>query len=161
MFLERGPEPERFAATANAGRPASGVPLTVCAIVLAAALWWSVAARREVTPEPATGVVIVRTGGQATVPAPVSGPHPTPLPAASHAPVSAATAAAVAMALGESGAALRNVTAVGSDGQVVCGQVTSRERPEFRRFVWLAPVRMLATDDGSADFAEVARACKG
>lgn len=55
----------------------------------------------------------------------------------------------------------RNVRSADAQDQVICGEVRLSSAPYYRRFVWISEVQMLATDDGGAQFAGVAKLCDG
>lgn len=59
------------------------------------------------------------------------------------------------------GAVFRNVRSADAQDQVICGEVRLSSAPYYRRFVWISEVQMLATDDGGAQFAGVAKLCDG
>lgn len=62
--------------------------------------------------------------------------------------------------LGDQTAALHQVRASGSEGEHYCGEFSSPGQPARRRFIWIAAVRMIATDDGSADFEDLVSLCE-
>ncbi|HEV2597178.1 hypothetical protein [Sphingopyxis sp.] len=67
----------------------------------------------------------------------------------------------IAATFQDPGATFRNVRSADARNQVVCGEVRLSSASFYRRFVWVAEVQMLATDDGSAQFAGIAKLCDG
>ena len=57
-------------------------------------------------------------------------------------------------------AELRGVVARRDVPHIACGEKRTSKDPAFRRFVWLGHLKMLATDDGTADFAHIAAVCR-
>ena len=164
MYPERVAEPaarpkvRSSAAGFLRGRVALG-GLSIAALAVA---FWLVVDRRAGAGESAsTGVVVVSASPERGAPERAKRGEPAPPPRAAIVPVSPATAFAIAAAAGEPGAAVRDVRLADARRQVFCGELSSARRPQSRRFVWLAAVRMLSIDDGTSDFSEVSRMCDG
>jgi hypothetical protein len=123
-------------------------------LLLAGLAWWS--------------WPVIRTGDDAAAPVVQLPPAPVADGAASRPsasdPIPGTSALPdprIATTLQDPGAVFRNIRSVDASNQVVCGEVRRSDRPYYRRFVWVAEVQMLATDDGSPDFANVAKLCDG
>ena len=104
-------------------------------------------------PAPEAGAVVVR---------PAASPSPTPVPEpfASAPPPRSPVETAILASIGDSRAELRDVVARRDAPQIACGEKRTARDPVFRRFVWLGHLKMLATDDGSADFGNIAAVCR-
>ena len=57
-------------------------------------------------------------------------------------------------------AELRDVVVRRDAPQIACGEKRTARDPVFRRFVWLGHLKMLATDDGTKDFGNIAAVCR-
>lgn len=128
--------------------------IAAIAVVVAAAavlLWW-----RQPQGEPDTGVVAVtpveRPGAET--------PPAQPVPSPSATPERPAIETTILASIGDRGAELRGVVARRDAPQIACGEKRTSKDRGFRRFVWLGHLKMLATDDGSADFAAIAAVCR-
>lgn len=67
----------------------------------------------------------------------------------------------IAKTLEDPGATFRNIRSADGAHTIVCGEVRGSGRSYYRRFVWIAEVQMLATDDGGPQFSRVAELCDG
>jgi hypothetical protein len=87
-------------------------------------------------------------------------PSPVPELAAPTAPPRSAVETAILASMEDPHAELRGVVIRGDAPQIACGEKRTSRDPVFRRFVWLGHLKMLATDDGSQDFGNIARVCR-
>lgn len=85
-------------------------------------------------------------------------PTPTPPPAANVA--QPAIEAAILASIADRSAELRALAVRRDASHIACGEKRTARDPRFRRFVWLGHLKMLATDDGSADFERIAAICR-
>lgn len=67
----------------------------------------------------------------------------------------------IARTLEDPGATFRGIRAADNANQIICGEVRPSGGSYYRRFVWIAEVQLLATDDGGPDFARVGKLCDG
>lgn len=121
--------------------------IIVVVAVIAGAFAWLRSARDV----PDAGAVVVRPIEPAEAPS-----ARVPMPAA--APRSAVETAILA-SIGDPRAELRGVAVRRDAPQIACGEKRTSRDPVFRRFVWLGHLKMLATDDGSPDFGNIAAVC--
>ena len=105
---------------------------------------------------PEAGAVVVRPA----VPAASPSPTPVPEPSASVPPTRSPVEAAILASIGDPRAELRDVVIRRDAPQIACGEKRTARDPVFRRFVWLGHLKMLATDDGSQDFGNIAAVCR-
>lgn len=130
------------------------LPVLLAAFVAIAAAamvaqWW----RGASAPEAARGEVVV-------VPASPTRPQPDrarPETKAQEAAPSG-TRQRILAALQQPGGNFRDMRTA-ENGDAHCGEVSTVANPSYRRFVWLASTRMLAVDDGSAEFLDLFRLC--
>ncbi|MCH7863217.1 MAG: hypothetical protein IH998_16495, partial [Proteobacteria bacterium] len=102
------------------------------------------------------GAVVVRPAEAPPTPAPVAMvPPAVPAPQ----PRSAAETAILA-SMEDPHAELRDVVVRRDAPQIACGEKRTARDPVFRRFVWLGHLKMLATDDGTKDFGNIAAVCR-
>ncbi|MDQ0252536.1 hypothetical protein J2W22_004624 [Sphingomonas kyeonggiensis] len=123
----------------------------VAVAVIAALIAWP-----ATPPAPEAGAVVVRP----TAPAASPSPAPVPEPSASASPTRSPIETSILASIGDSRAELRDVVARRDAPQIACGEKRTARDPVFRRFVWLGHLKMLATDDGSADFGNIAAVCR-
>jgi hypothetical protein len=129
--------------------------ITVVLVVVAAAIAFFTWPRS--TPVAAeAGAVVVRPAE----PAATSVPSPVPEAAAPSAPPRSAVEMAILASMEDPHAELRGVVIRGDAPQIACGEKRTSKDPVFRRFVWLGHLKMLATDDGSKDFGNIAAVCR-
>lgn len=105
------------------------------------------------------GAVVVQpaTGGEGMS---TPTPSPTPEPGVSVAQPRPAIETAILASMEDPRAELRGVVIRGDAPQIACGEKRTSKDPVFRRFVWLGHLKMLATDDGSKDFGNIAALCR-
>jgi hypothetical protein len=108
---------------------------------------------RSVPEVPQPGSIVVRQDPPAASP----GLPLAPEPAAS--PTRSAIEAAILESVADPHAELRKVVVRRDAPQIACGEKRTSRDPVFRRFVWLGHLKMLATDDGSQDFGNIATVC--
>lgn len=142
---------DRWERMAVRARPmiAMGTVVTIAAVAIVA--WRG-------NQEPAYGRTDdVRVVIPARPPPVVALPSPAaPIPAAGR---SALETRIVAMA-GTPTSVLRNVREIGSAPDA-CGEIAASSAASFRRFVWLDQLGLLATDDGTPEFARLTKVCDG
>lgn len=107
-------------------------------------------------PAPEAGAVVIRRAAPAALPS----QPPVPEPSASVATTRSPVEAAILASIGDPHAELRDVVTRRDAPQIACGEKRTARDPVFRRFVWLGHLKMLATDDGSADFGNIAAVCR-
>jgi len=123
---------------------------------VAAAIVAFVAWPRSAPQTPVSGTVVIRPVTPAVSPVPA----PVPKPSASLPPPHSPVEAAILASIGDSRAELRDVVTRRDAPQIACGEKRTARDPVFRRFVWLGHLKMLATDDGSPDFGNIAAVCR-
>lgn len=126
----------------------------VAAAAIAALIVWPRSAPRV----PEAGTVMIRPAASAASSAPA--PVPEPEPSASVPPQHSAVETAILASIGDPRAELRDVVTRRDAPQIACGEKRTARDPVFRRFVWLGHLKMLATDDGSPDFGNIAAVCR-
>ncbi|MDH4744435.1 hypothetical protein OMP43_10450 [Sphingomonas sp. CBMAI 2297] len=100
------------------------------------------------------GAVVVHPVEAEPVPAPIAesaAPAPQPRPAVE---------TAILASMEDPRAELRDVVVRRDAPQIACGEKRTARDPVFRRFVWLGHLKMLATDDGTKDFGNIAAVCR-
>lgn len=87
-------------------------------------------------------------------------PANPPLPVDGGAPVTPVGRRILASS-GDQHARVRYLKAADGGGAIYCGEISTRDHPNYRPFLWMDAVSMLAMDDGSPDFTDIAKACNG
>lgn len=124
----------------------------VAAAAIAALIVWP----RSAPQVPEAGTVMIRPAASAAS----SAPAPEPEPSASLPPPHSPVETAILASIGDPRAELRDVVTRRDAPQIACGEKRTARDPVFRRFVWLGHLKMLATDDGSPDFGNIAAVCR-
>ncbi|MBN8811004.1 MULTISPECIES: hypothetical protein [Sphingomonas] len=128
----------------------------VAILVVAAAVAGFFAWPRSAPVAADAGAVVVRPADAAPTPAPV----PMVEPVAPAPQPRSAVETAILASMEDPRAELRDVVVRRDAPQIACGEKRTARDPVFRRFVWLGHLKMLATDDGTKDFANIAAVCR-
>jgi len=121
---------------------------------IAAFVWW-----RPSHEDPEAGLVTVTPVERPTAAA-MAPTLPPPAASPSATPARPAVETAILASIADPRAELRGVVARRDVPHIACGEKRTSKDPAFRRFVWLGHLKMLATDDGTADFAHIAAVCR-
>ncbi|NYT41871.1 hypothetical protein HZY97_13960 [Sphingomonas sp. R-74633] len=128
----------------------------IVAILVAVTAITAIFAWPRSAPEaPDAGAVVVRPAEPREV-LPTPTPAPEPLASTPPRPV---VETAILASMADPHAELRAVVVRRDAPQIACGEKRTARDPVFRRFVWLGHLKMLATDDGSDSFANIAAVC--
>lgn len=111
---------------------------------------------RSTPVAPEAGAVVVRPAEAPLTPTPT----PTAEPALPASQPRSAMETAILASMEDPHAEVRDVVVRRDAPQIACGEKRTSRDPVFRRFVWLGHLKMLATDDGSPSFANIAAVCR-